>query len=87
MPKHYIYTKLDASWRLDLKDDDNDRYYFIFRSDSFESDLVDHVLEYEDRVVVYYKLKINGDMFKKIVTDHSWSVTSRDIDAICDWGW
>lgn len=90
MPKHYIYTKMqdvggnDVGWRLDLKDDDDNRYFFIFHSDSFDSNLVDYILEYEDRVVIYYISKMNGDMFKKIVTDKYWSVTSRESDVLCD---
>lgn len=90
MPKHYIYTKMkdvggnDVGWRLDLKDDDDNRYFFIFHSDSFENNLVDHILEYEDRVVIYYISKMNGDMFKQIVTDRYWSITSRETDILCD---
>lgn len=88
--KHYIYTKMkdvagiDVGWRIDLKDDDDERYFFIFHSDSFESNLVDHVLEYEDRAVVYYIKKIDGDMYKQIVTDRYWSITSRETDILCE---
>lgn len=90
MIKHYIYTKMkdvggnDVGWRIDLKDDDDNRYFFIFRSDSFESNLVDHVLEYEDRAVVYYIKKTDGDMYKQIVTDRYWSITSRETDILCE---
>ena len=83
MPKHYIYTKLIAGWRLDLRDEEDNRYFFIFRSDSFESDLVDYILEYEDKVVVYYRKKIDGDVYKKVITDRWWSVTSREVDVLC----
>ena len=81
--KHYIYTKLVAGWRLDLRDEKDNRYFFIFRSDSFESDLVDYILEYEDKVVVYYRKKIDGDVYKTVIIESCWSVTSREVDILC----
>lgn len=82
--KHYFYNYSLGGWRLDLRDEEDNRYLFVFRSDSFESDLVDYIIVYEDEVVVYYREKIGGDVFKKIVLVCSWSVTSREFDVLCN---
>lgn len=87
IPKHYFYSYSHGGWRLDLRDKEDNRYFFIFHSDSFdsfESDLVDYIVVYEDEVIVYYRDKIDGDVFKKTIINRCWSVTSRETDILCE---